>query len=79
MSIYEANTSGSGVHTNKTSRTSEYAEVNEALYNWYTLACSKNIFPAGPQLTEKAKQIAQRLGKCDFKGSRGRKGIISGS
>ena len=40
-------------------RTSEYAEVNDKLYEWYLLACSKNIFPGGPQLIEKAKQIAE--------------------
>ena len=26
-----------------------------------------NIYPGGPQITEKAKQIAARLGKADFK------------
>ncbi len=82
--MYEANASGSRVHTSKTSRVSEYSEINEAPYEWYTLACSKNVFPAGPQLMEKAKQIAERLGKCDFKGSNagwrnGKKGTISSS
>ena len=52
-------------------RTSEFAEVNKALYDWFVLACSKNIYPAGPQLVEKAKQIAERLGKREFKGSNG--------
>ena len=52
-------------------RTSEYAEVNDKLYEWYLLACFKNIFPGGPQLIEKAKQIAERLGKSDFKVSNG--------
>ena len=36
-----------------------------------TLACSKNIFPCGLQLIEKARQIAERLGKPNFSGSRG--------
>ena len=36
---------------------SSYANINEALYDWYVLAASKNIFPMGPQLVEKAKQI----------------------
>ena len=52
-------------------RTSEYADVNNKLHEWYLLACSKNIFPSGPQLIEEAKQIAQQLGKHDFKGSNG--------
>ena len=45
--------------------------VNEALYEWYTLTCSRNIYPAGPQLCEKAKQIAGVLGKANFKASNG--------
>ena len=36
------------------------------LYSWYNLACSKNIYPTGPQLVVKAKEIAQRLRKTDF-------------
>ena len=32
---------------------------------------SKNIFPDGPQLTEKAREIASRLGVEDFKVSNG--------
>ena len=46
-------------------------DVNKALYEWYLLACSKNIFPGGPQLIEKAKEIAETLGILDFSGSRG--------
>ncbi len=34
-------------------------------------AGSKNIYPAGPQLIKKAKQIADILGKPEFKGSNG--------
>ena len=29
------------------------------------------IYTPGPELTEKAKEIAEKLGKSDFKGSRG--------
>ena len=50
---------------------SEYVEVNEALYKWFTLACSKNIYPGGPELVEKAKEIAENLGKPEFKGIQG--------
>ena len=70
LSLFQNNASDSRHITGK-SRTSEYAEVNEALYKWFCIACSKNIFPGGPELTEKAKEIAIKLGKPNFKGSRG--------
>jgi len=41
------------------------------LHEWYLLACSKNIYPVGLQLCEKAKQIAERLQKPEFKASNG--------
>ena len=56
--LYESNASGSKVHSSKVSRVSE---VNTALYKWYTHACSKKKYPGGPELIEKAKQIAQRV------------------
>uniref|UniRef100_A0A1X7UKV3 HTH CENPB-type domain-containing protein n=1 Tax=Amphimedon queenslandica TaxID=400682 RepID=A0A1X7UKV3_AMPQE len=55
-------------HTS-TPHSSEYAKVKTARYDWYTLACSKNIFPCGPQLIENARQTAE--GKPNFAGSRG--------
>lgn len=72
ISLYESNSSCSRVNTSKTcGRQSEYSDVNKSLYDWYVIACSKNVFPMGPQLIEKAKQIANSLGKHDFKGSNG--------
>ena len=71
LSMYQSNASGSRIHTKKLSRASEFSDVNESLYEWYTLAISKNIYPGGPELSEKAKQIAERLGKSHFKASRG--------
>ena len=41
------------------------------MYERYLLACSKNIYPDGPQLIEKARGITHRLGKTEFKGSNG--------
>ena len=69
LSIYEANVSGSRAHVSH--RATEYSSINEALYQWYTIACSKNIYPSGPQLIEKAKEIAARLSKPNFNGSNG--------
>ena len=71
LTMYESNASGSRAHTSMTQRPSEFEEVNTALYQWYTQACSKNIYPGGAQLTEKAKEIAECLGKSKVKGSRG--------
>ena len=35
------------------------------------LATFKNIYPRGPQLAEKVREIAERLGLSDFKGTKG--------
>ena len=71
LSQYAANISGSGMHTSKALRSSEYSEINKALFDWYTLACSKGLSPMSSQLIEKAKEIATHLGKSEFKGSNG--------
>ena len=69
--MHEAKAPGSRIQTGVKCRTSEYADVNTALYDWYLITCSKNVYPTGPQLVEKAKQIAEQLRKSDFKGSNG--------
>ena len=66
MAGFEAN-----VSTHKKCRVSKFSDINEALYDWYNMATSKNIYPGGPQLIAKAKEIATRLGKLDFEGSSG--------
>lgn len=53
--LYAANESSHRCQTGKRFRESKYSELNEALYSWYLLAVSKNIFPDGRILTEKAK------------------------
>lgn len=69
LSAYESNDSGALVKV--VTRSSEYADINRALYEWYCLACSKNFYPSGPQLIEKGHQIASALGKNSFKGTNG--------
>ena len=66
LAAYESNAS-----TSKKTRASKFSDVNQALYEWYTMACSKNIYPNGPILTAKAKEIAAHLNKPDFEGSSG--------
>ena len=66
MAAFEAN-----VSTHKKCRVSKFSDINEALYDWYNMATSKNIYPGGPQLIAKAKEITTRLGKLDFEGSNG--------
>ena len=52
------------------SRVSTFEDINKALYEWYSIACSKkkNIYPGGPLIVEKVKQIAGKLGRSEFKG-----------
>ena len=57
--------------TRKRCRESEFAPINEALYRWYLLATSRNIYPSGPQLCEKARQIAEQLNVAELKASNG--------
>lgn len=71
LELYKENIDNESVRSRKRVRSCEFADINEALYEWYKLACSKNIYPCGPQLCEKAKQIAEHLGKPAFKGSNG--------
>ena len=74
LSMYESNASGSRFHTNKTSRVSEYEKINKwkksinLFYEWYTLAHSKNIFPMGPHLAEKAREMGNMTAKDQMDG-----------
>ena len=47
LALYESNASSSRIHTSVIQRPSEFEEVNKALYDWYKVACSKNIYPGG--------------------------------
>ena len=71
LELYESNASSSSICMRKRARKSEFSEINEALHKWYLLACSKNIYPSGPQLSEKAREIAQRLHVERFSASNG--------
>ena len=56
----------------KRNRASEYADLNDALYQWYQLCMNKrNMYPDGGLLAEKAMTIAEHLGHTDFKVSNG--------
>ena len=65
LAQYQANASGTLI----TSRPSD--NVNKPFFEWFMIACSKKHPPMGPQLVEKAKEIATHLGKDGFKGSNG--------
>ena len=58
LSLFHQNAPGSRHITGK-SRVSEFADLNEALYKWFCIACSKNIYPGGPELIEKARDCRQ--------------------
>ena len=63
--MYENNASAELRHTRKRVCESKYSDVNEALYPWYLLAISKNIYPDERYLTEKVVEIAQKLGVAE--------------
>ena len=71
LELYESNAGSSSICMRKRVKSSEFSEINEALHKWYLIACSKNIYPSGPQLCEKAREIAQRLHVEGFKASNG--------
>ena len=71
MSTYESNASSSSHSLGHKARNSPFSKVNDTLHEWYLLACSKNIYPDGPILKEKAKEIAEKLGIEGFKASNG--------
>ena len=61
LASYESNAS-----TSKKTRSSKYSDINDSLYECYRFACSKNIYPDGPQLIQKAREIAKCLSKHGF-------------
>lgn len=71
LELYEANQASESFSSRKRRRPCEFSGINEALHEWYLMACSKNVYPVGPQLCEKAKQIAERLEVGNFKASNG--------
>lgn len=72
VELYESNAPSDLRHcSRKWSRTSQFTEVNDLLYEWYLVAVQKNIYPDGPTLCEKAREIVKRLELSDFKASNG--------
>ena len=71
IELFESNAPGSSILLSKRSRPSDFCEINGALYKWYSLATLRNIYPVGPQLCEKAKQIAEKLDIPNFMASNG--------
>ncbi len=60
---YESNAPDERCH--KRSGSSWFSEVNETIYEWYS------VYPDGPVLRQKALKIAEELGIDDFLGSNG--------
>ena len=71
IALYEANASLEIYRIQKRSRPSEYSDVNDALYKWFQVACSKNVYPDGSMLKMKALEIAEHIRKSEFKASNG--------
>ena len=69
IELYESNMRSGSICSRKRSHNSEFTDFNKALHKWYLLAVSRNIYPMGPQLCEKAKEITELLGVPNFKAS----------
>ena len=67
LSEYEANAPAS----RKCHRGTEFSDVNEAMYRWYSLARQRNVPVSGPMLQEEARVIAVQMGHHQFKASNG--------
>lgn len=68
--MYEWTKSGT-LSQRKKIRAVEYADVDQALVQWFTQQRSANVPINGPMLQEKARHFAEELGYTDFKGSAG--------
>ena len=69
--LFEGNTTDDIYQTRKRARLSKFCDVNDALYQWFCLASTKNIHPSGNILMEKAREIAEKLSIPGFKASNG--------
>ena len=69
--LFESNASESAHQIRKRERTSKFCDINDALYQWFCLASSKNIYPDGRILIEEAKEILEKLSIQEFKASNG--------
>lgn len=68
VTLYESNICRNQV---KRSRTAKYSDVNEAVWDWYTLCRKSNIPVSGAMLQEEAMIIAEKLEMNDFVASNG--------
>ena len=68
MTLYESNICRNQV---KRSRTAKYSDVNEAVWDWYTLCRKSNIPVSGAMLQEEAMIIAEKPEMNDFFASNG--------
>ena len=67
MAAYEANQSES----RKRNHPLQFDEIDEAVYQWYSLARQRQVPVTGPMLQEEALKIAEALGNEVFKASNG--------
>ncbi len=66
LAEYQSNASGDRIYSNSKARKSKYSDVNDALYEWFKLATSKNIPVWGPQLIQKWKDDCGSIREVRF-------------
>ena len=67
MAAYEANQS----EFRKRNRPLQFDEIDEVVYQWYSLARQRQVPVTGPMLQEEALKIAEALGNEVFNASNG--------
>ena len=69
--LYELNDSIDIHQARKRNHSSKYADINDALFQWYEMCTKRNIYSDGSFIVEKALTIVERLGHNTFKASDG--------
>ncbi len=65
LAEYQSNASGDRVYSNSKARKSKYSDVNDALYEWFKLATSKNIPVGGSHLIAGMETASKKWGGAD--------------
>ena len=66
-----AYSSGSPLNRKRSHRTTGHDSINELIFEWFKMACSKNIHISGSHIQQKAVMFAREIGNVEFTASNG--------